>query len=291
MRRTRDLSIAATAALVGGLIAVVVAAPPAGAGTGTHAVTTAPATTTGPPTTPWGHSHWDYMCTVGWYVTDQTSTNFVAQLTVRNPHGLAIDWSLQWSFADGQTVTAVSSGTFSQSNNLVTITGAALAGMEQRTILVSGTWNGTQNSTPYTFRMTGSNGAVFPWVCSVNTGPPSSARPSVPVTTPAAATCAIDYEVLNSWPGGFLVRVTVINRGAPLSSWTVSWAFPNGQKIVELWGGDNRGSGSSAVVANAPWNGALGTNASAWFGFLASGDGPSSQPATATLNGVACEVV
>ncbi|MFC7479235.1 cellulose binding domain-containing protein [Luedemannella flava] len=131
--------------------------------------------------------------------------------------------------------------------------------------------------------------------CSVTTNPPlttPAVSSAVVPSSAAPATCVIDYQVPTWWPGGFSGQVTLTNKGAPITSWTVRFTFPNGQRITQLWSGIYEPTGTSdVVVRNASWNGNVATNGSAWFGFNASGDGPSSQPATATLNGVACQVI
>ncbi|MEU8263344.1 cellulose binding domain-containing protein [Micromonospora sp. NPDC048999] len=123
-----------------------------------------------------------------------------------------------------------------------------------------------------------------PTTAPPTTAPPTTAPPTTapPTTTPPPGSgCTATYQVTNSWEGGFQAEVTVRNNGSPTSAWSVSWTFANGQKITQLWGGTYTQSGSSVVVKDAGYNGALGTGASTSFGFLADWSKTNSVP-TAT---------
>ena len=84
---------------------------------------------------------------------------------------------------------------------------------------------------------------------------------------------------------------TPCRRGAPgrvLGSWSISWSFPNGQQISQLWSGSYAQNGAAVTVANTPWNGTVPANGSVTFGFLASWTGTNAAPAAFTVNGAAC---
>ena len=239
----------------------------------------------------------DALCYVNWYVQSQTATTFQALVTFRNPTSgtIAPPWTLSWNFANGQTITAILAGatSFSQTGSRVTVSGAeTVGGGQSHSFIVTGTWNGYANTTPTGFSLKPPPGVYF-FSCSVTTNAPQTTLvvSSPAVVTSAPATCEIDYQLASWWPGGFQTNVAITNRGAPVTGWTVRFTFPNGQRVTQLWGGVNQSSGSEVVVGNASWNGNLPTGGTAWFGLQGAGDGPSSQPATATLNGVACEVI
>ncbi|SDZ40061.1 Cellulose binding domain-containing protein [Micromonospora pattaloongensis] len=127
------------------------------------------------------------------------------------------------------------------------------------------------------------------------TGPPTSGPTSTPTagpttgpttpptgapTTPPAGGCSAAYRVTGSWSGGFQAEVTVRNTGtSPISGWTVSWSFPDGQTISQLWGGTHTQAGAHVSVRNAAYNGPLGADATTTFGFLASWTGRNGVPA------------
>jgi lysophospholipase L1-like esterase len=105
----------------------------------------------------------------------------------------------------------------------------------------------------------------------------------------AAAGCTVTYKVTSQWPGGFGAGVDLTNLGDPLTGWRLTWSFTAGQTINQLWNGTVTQSGASVTVANAAWNGSIGTGATTSIGFNASNSGASNPvPAAFFLNGVAC---
>ncbi|XVV17142.1 cellulose binding domain-containing protein [Actinoplanes sp. CA-131856] len=102
----------------------------------------------------------------------------------------------------------------------------------------------------------------------------------------AAVGCTVAYRTTAQWPGGFGASVDVTNLGDPVSSWTLTFAFPSGQTVTQLWNGSVTQSGAAVTVRNAAWNGALATNATTSFGFNGSGSGAA--PTAFALNGTAC---
>lgn len=128
--------------------------------------------------------------------------------------------------------------------------------------------------------------SVVPTTPSVVPTTPTSAPP--PTTTPPPAEgCQITYTIVGQWPGGFQAEVR-ITPGRALGAWSVSWAFPNGQQIQQLWSGSYAQSGANVTVANASWNGSVPADGSVTFGFIASWTGTNTAPAAFTLNGAAC---
>ncbi|WP_329426185.1 glycoside hydrolase family 9 protein [Streptosporangium sp. NBC_01495] len=102
-------------------------------------------------------------------------------------------------------------------------------------------------------------------------------------TTAPAGGCTATYTVGNSWQGAFQGNVTVTNAGtSAITGWTVTWRFPNGQTISQLWNGTHTQTGADVSVRNVAWNGALAPNASTSFGFTASQNGTNGVPAPVT---------
>ncbi|WP_433498637.1 cellulose binding domain-containing protein [Sphaerimonospora sp. CA-214678] len=108
---------------------------------------------------------------------------------------------------------------------------------------------------------------------SPSPSPSPSASPS-----PGGGACSATYATVNSWPGGFQGEVTVRTGASGINGWTARWTLAGGQTISQLWNGTLSISGSEVTVKNVSWNGSLGANASATFGFLANGS-----PASPTL--------
>ncbi|GIF08293.1 hydrolase [Actinoplanes siamensis] len=103
----------------------------------------------------------------------------------------------------------------------------------------------------------------------------------------AAATCAVTWTA-NSWNTGFTADVKVTNLGAAVSSWTLGWTFSGNQQVTSAWNATVTQSGATATAANVGWNGALGTGASASFGFQGTYSGTNPAPTAFRFNNVAC---
>lgn len=104
----------------------------------------------------------------------------------------------------------------------------------------------------------------------------------------AAAGCQVRYAVSNSWPGGFGASIDVTNLGDPISGWSLTFSFPGGQAITQLWNGSATQSGAAVTVRNAAWNGVLATNATASIGFNGASTGSNPAPTSFALNGTPC---
>jgi hypothetical protein len=104
----------------------------------------------------------------------------------------------------------------------------------------------------------------------------------------AAAGCAVTYTVTSQWNNGFTANVNVTNNGDPLTSWTLTWNFANGQQITQSWNATTTQSGAQITARNAGHNGSLATGATTTFGFNGSWSGTNASPAGFTLNGTAC---
>jgi serine/threonine protein kinase len=106
---------------------------------------------------------------------------------------------------------------------------------------------------------------------SLEASAPPSPPPSSSVPVPV---CAAQYDVVNSWPGGFTAEVTVRNDGAgTISGWTVRWTQPEGQRINGVWNGVLERSSGDVVVSNADWNVTVGAGGVTKFGFNVTASG------------------
>jgi alpha-L-fucosidase 2 len=90
------------------------------------------------------------------------------------------------------------------------------------------------------------------------------------------------YAVTGSWQGGFQGEVTVTAGSSPIQGWTVSWTFPNGQVINQIWSGTHTQSGANVTVSNVAYNGALPAGGSTTFGFIATTNGTNNPPTNLT---------
>jgi mannan endo-1,4-beta-mannosidase len=113
------------------------------------------------------------------------------------------------------------------------------------------------------------------------TSPPASpsATPSTP--PPAGKGCTATYAVTGQWGGGFQGAVTVKAGAAAISSWTVTWTWPSGQRFTNTWNATITGSGDAVTARNASYNGSVPAGGSTSWGFTASYTGTNTSP-TAT---------
>lgn len=95
-------------------------------------------------------------------------------------------------------------------------------------------------------------------------------------TTPGAVSCAANYHVVNSWPGGFQGEVTITAGAQAVRS------YANGQRITQLWGGTLVNGGPNVTVNNAGWNGSLAPGTSTAFDFTASRTSTNPAPTNVT---------
>lgn len=100
--------------------------------------------------------------------------------------------------------------------------------------------------------------------------PSASTTPTTPPTNPSGG-CTATFTKISEWQGNFQGEILVRNTGGVArSGWTVTFTFPNGQTIGQLWGGLYTQSGAAVTIRNESWNGALAPNATATAGFIAS---------------------
>ncbi len=102
-----------------------------------------------------------FACHVSYTVSSQWPGGFGAAITINNTGTTAIaNWTLAWTFANGQTVTQLWNGNATQSGANVTVTnenynGSISAGGSYSGMGFNGTWNSTTNAVPTSFAVNG----------------------------------------------------------------------------------------------------------------------------------------
>lgn len=102
-----------------------------------------------------------FACHVVYTITNQWPGGFGASVTINNTGTTAIsNWTLTWTFANGQTITQLWNGSVSQSGANVTVTnlsynGSIPAGGSYNGMGFNGTWNNTTNAVPASFAVNG----------------------------------------------------------------------------------------------------------------------------------------
>ncbi|MEU8660383.1 cellulase family glycosylhydrolase [Actinoplanes philippinensis] len=118
---------------------------------------------------------------------------------------------------------------------------------------------------------------------------PSSPSPSTPPSpspsNPQTGACTATYAVTNSWTGGFQGNVTVKAGNSAITAWTVTWTWPNGQRLTNTWNATVTTSGETVTARNASYNGRLAAGAETSWGFTASRGATSNNPAVTCAAG------
>jgi glucuronoarabinoxylan endo-1,4-beta-xylanase len=127
---------------------------------------TPPTVTPTPPTVTPTPTQGTGACSVHYAIASQWQGGFQAALTITNTSTTAINgWSLGFSFPNGQTITQLWNGSYTQSGSAVTITNASYnASIPAGATLSSppgflASWNGT-NSPPTAFTLNGASCTV-----------------------------------------------------------------------------------------------------------------------------------
>ena len=130
--------------------------------TPTHTPTPTPTPTNTPTPTPTPTQGSGASCKVTYTVTNQWPGGFGVNLTITNTGTTTINgWSLQFTFPNGQTVTQVWNGNYTQSGGTVTITNLSYNGTISPGQSLSsppgfnGAWSGSNNP-PTSFKLNGS---------------------------------------------------------------------------------------------------------------------------------------
>ncbi|WP_369363530.1 cellulose binding domain-containing protein [Streptomyces sp. CG4] len=109
----------------------------------------------------------------------------------------------------------------------------------------------------------------------------------VGTTTAPTATCSAAYHLVNQWPDGFQATVTV-STDRPLTGWDVSWTFPDGQQVGQMWDATAHQDGPHVTATAADYDRAVPAHGTLSFGFLATWQEKNRAPYGFTMNGKSC---
>ena len=117
---------------------------------------------------------------------------------------------------------------------------------------------------------------------------------SLTVAPSVAGACTVDYTIAWQSSNAFGAGIVINNTAAvALTSWTLTWAFADGQTIAQIWNdGTQAQSGSNVTVTSASYNGSIPPGSSySGLGFNGAWNGIANAiPTAISLNGVACTV-
>jgi poly(hydroxyalkanoate) depolymerase family esterase len=121
-------------------------------------------------------------------------------------------------------------------------------------------------------------------------GPTSSPTVTPTVTPTPSGPCRVTYT-MNSWNTGFTAAVTITNTGtATVGTWSLAFALPSGQTVTSAWNAGVSPASGNVTARDAGYNATIPPGGSATFGFQATHNGNTAEPASFTLGGSACEV-
>jgi hypothetical protein len=114
---------------------------------------------------------------------------------------------------------------------------------------------------------------------------------TVSSTSTSGFACSILYTVTAQSPTTFGGAFTIGNTGTTAwTSWTLTWAFANGQTISSFWNGLETQSGANVTVGSESYNGAVAPGGFATnIGFNGVWNGVTNQiPTSFAINGTVC---
>lgn len=150
----------------------------------------------------------------------------------------------------------------------------------------SASLNGLAPSTQYVVIVRARDGAG-------NLSTPSGTLTFTTQAGSGGGTCRVVYSATN-WGGGggFTANLTITNTGpAAINGWTLSFAFPAGQRLTPPgWSATWAQNAATVTATNLDWNRTLNPNGgNTTIGFNGTLTGtPNPAPATFTLNGTPC---
>jgi hypothetical protein len=110
-------------------------------------------------------------------------------------------------------------------------------------------------------------------------------------TAAAQTACNVIYTITPQNTSAFGATITIDNTGTTAwTSWTLTWAFANGQTITSLWNGIETQSGANVTVKNEPYNGSIAAGGSlTGVGFNGAWNGTTNAvPTSFAINGTTC---
>jgi hypothetical protein len=119
----------------------------------------------------------------------------------------------------------------------------------------------------------------------------SSTTVALTITPKAGFACHVIYSVSSQWPGGFGTAITIQNTGTTaITNWTLTFTFANGQKVTQIWNGNESQSGANVTVTNMSYDGSIPAGGSySGMGFNGSWNNVTNAiPTSFSVNGTVC---
>jgi hypothetical protein len=197
------------------------------------------------------------QCKVVYTISPQNSSDFGATISIQNTGSTTLsNWSLTWSFANGQTISSSWNGAVTQSGANVTVSEQAgqtweniPAGGSYSGFGFNGKWNGTANAIPASFALNGT-------VCNTTLTPTTTALAASTTTLTVGASVTLTATVAPSAATGtvtFFSGTTSLGTGtlsSGVATLATSFATAGTDSLTAVYGGSttDAASTSSAVT-------------------------------------------
>jgi len=110
--------------------------------------------------------------------------------------------------------------------------------------------------------------------------------------TTGSISCHIDYMIQNQFHSGFVANISISNTGTtPISGWTLTWSFADGQTITSYFNGNFVQTGANVSVQSRVYDGNIAPASTLVIdvGFVGTWNNiTNSIPASFALNGTTC---
>jgi cellulase/cellobiase CelA1 len=119
------------------------------------------------------------------------------------------------------------------------------------------------------------------------TANPGGKRRAVRRAAPPAG-CVVSYTPVN-WPGSFLAKVTISNRGrTSIHGWTLTFRFSGDEAISSAWNATFTQTGAKVSARNLGFDATIRQGATQSLGFLGTRKSDGAGPAGFRVNGRVC---
>jgi hypothetical protein len=179
-------------------------------------------------------------------------------------------------------------------------TGAGTGGSQYQIRVIDASGNLVNNGEVYSFTLpsgcstgcsaaytpisyTSSAGGGTPSPSPSPTGSPSPSPSPTPTPTGTPGGCSLTSSLVNSWPGGYQLQLTVQNTGTtPSTGWTAGFSFgDSAETIASSWSATVSQSGQRVSASNANYDGTIPAGGTVTWGMVVNGNNQA-------LSGLSC---
>ena len=117
---------------------------------------------------------------------------------------------------------------------------------------------------------------------------PATASPATGRPARRSTGCLVTYAA-STWPGAFMAKVTITNRGTTrINRWRLAFTFPGDEAISSAWNATFTQTGAHVSAMSTDYDNTIAPGASQSLGFLGTWNSNDAAPTGFTVNGAAC---